>query len=86
MKRRFVGSLAFLVSDPASQSHSVSLALPMSYWRYLVSAAPLAWTLRPATSWLDEFACDSAHKAGDDFRASEGGFEAKIMLLYENSE
>ena len=35
---------------------------------------------------LHEFARDSAHKTDDDFRASEGGFEAKIRLFYKNSE
>jgi len=35
---------------------------------------------------LHEFARDSAHKGDDDFRALEGGFEAKIRLFYENSE
>jgi len=35
---------------------------------------------------LHEFVPDSAHRADDNFRALEGGFEAKIRLLYENSE
>lgn len=35
---------------------------------------------------LYEFARDSAHKADNDFRTLEGGFEAKIRLFYENLE
>ncbi|KAF2174599.1 hypothetical protein K469DRAFT_681073 [Zopfia rhizophila CBS 207.26] len=35
---------------------------------------------------LHKFARDSAHKAYDDFRASEGGSKARIRLFYESLE
>ena len=35
---------------------------------------------------LHEFVPDSAHRADNNFRALEGGFEAKIRLFYENLE
>lgn len=45
---------------------------------------PLGVPIDVAT--LHKFARNSAHKADDDFRASEGGSEAWTRLFYENLE
>lgn len=39
-----------------------------------------------STDQLDKFACDNAHKASDDFRTSEGGIEARVIMFYENTD